>query len=57
MESKPKRGRPRAERPLVTFSISLSAELRKAIEQEAEKEGRTLAGQIRHILQSHYEKP
>ena len=54
---KPRRGRPRAERPLVAFSISLPADLRKAIEEDAEREGRTIAGQIRHVLQRHYEKP
>lgn len=54
MESRPKRGRPRAEKPLVAFSISLPAELRRRIEEDAVREGRTLAGQIRHILQRHY---
>lgn len=53
-QNSPKRGRPRSLRPLVAFSISLPAELRRRIEEDAEREGRTLAGQIRHILQTHY---
>ena len=57
MESKQKRGRPRAERPLVVFSISLPAELRRQIEEDAAKEGRSVAGQIRQILQCYYKKP
>lgn len=57
MESKPKRGRPRAEKPLVTFSISLPPELREAVEKEATREGRSVAGQIRQILQRYYKKP
>jgi len=53
----PKRGRPRAEKPLVTFSISIPPELREAVEKEATREGRSVAGQIRHVLQCYYKKP
>ena len=57
METKPKRGRPRTDKPLVSFSIQLPAELRERIEKEATREGRTIAGQIRHDLQRVYSTP
>jgi len=49
-----KRGRPRTDKPLVSFSIQLPAELRERIEKEAKSESRTIAGQIRHVLQGVY---
>ena len=50
----PKRGRPRADSPLVGLSIQLPRELRDAIEQEARACSRSIAGQIRHVLQGVY---
>ena len=53
----PRRGRPRSPKPLVVFSISLPAELRRLVEEDAKREGRSVAGRIRHVLQMHYSKP
>jgi len=49
-----KRGRPRAEKPLVGLSIQLPPELRERVEAAARQEGRTIAGQIRYVLQRVY---
>lgn len=37
-----------------TFSIQLPDKLREVIEEDAKKKERSIAGQIRHILQTHY---
>lgn len=52
--AKPRRGRPRTSRPLVGLSIQLPPELRERVEQAARQEGRTIAGQIRYVLQRVY---
>ena len=54
MEDARKRGRPRADKPFVGLSIQLPCELRNAIEEEAKACSRSIAGQIRHVLQSVY---
>lgn len=54
MEDARKRGRPRTDKPLVGLSIQLPPELRERVEAAARQEGRTIAGQIRWVLQRVY---
>lgn len=37
-----------------TFSVTLPDKLRKVIEEDAKNKERSIAGQIRHILLTHY---
>ena len=37
-----------------TFSVTLPDKLRAVIEEDAKKKERSIAGQIRHILLTHY---
>lgn len=53
MENK-RRGRPRTDSPLVGLSIQLPQDLRDAIAEEAQACSRSIAGQIRHVLQAVY---
>ncbi len=46
-------GRPPAGR-LKTFSIQLPDKLKEIVEEDAKKQERSVAGQIRHILSLHY---
>lgn len=51
---KPKQtGRPQTGR-LKTFSIQLPDKLKEIVEEDAKKNERSVAGQIRHILLRHY---
>ena len=37
-----------------TFSVTIPDKLREVIEEDAKKRERSIAGQIRHILLTHY---
>jgi hypothetical protein len=51
-----KRGRPPSENPMIHTAIVLPRDLLKQMKSDAEQSGRGLSGEIRHRLQSTYEK-
>jgi hypothetical protein len=53
MDEPKKMGRPPTGRQK-TFSVTLPDKLRAVIEEDAKKKERSIAGQIRHILLTHY---